>query len=21
MRHLYGNFRGDGHKGLVLKDR
>jgi hypothetical protein len=21
MRHLYANFRGDGHKGLVLKDK
>jgi len=21
MRHMYANFRGDGHKGLVLKDK
>jgi hypothetical protein len=21
MRHLYANFRDDGHKGLVLKDK
>jgi hypothetical protein len=21
LRHLYANFRGDGHKGLVLKDK
>jgi hypothetical protein len=21
MRHMYVNFRGDGHKGLVLKDK
>jgi hypothetical protein len=21
VRHLYANFRGEGHKGLMLKDK